>query len=149
MKTLLSMGKTIFLMTLLMTFMNTKAFAQSKDEKAVADVVESLRKAMIIADKNELENLTLDELTYGHSHGNVQNKKEFIDGIVSGKSVFVSIALTYQTIKVVDKTAIVRHVLTAVTNDDGKPGAVTLHVLLVWLKQKGKWKLLARQAVRI
>jgi hypothetical protein len=44
--------------------------------------------------------------------------------------------------------AIVRHTLTADTNDSGKPGKVSIKILGVWQKQGGDWKLLARQAVR-
>jgi ketosteroid isomerase-like protein len=47
-----------------------------------------------------------------------------------------------------DKTAIVRHNMAAKTNDNGKPGEVHLHILLVWQKQHGNWKLVARQAVK-
>jgi ketosteroid isomerase-like protein len=43
----------------------------------------------------------------------------------------------------------VRHIFSAVTNDGGKPGEAHLSVLMVWMKQKGQWKLLARQAVKV
>ena len=75
-------------------------------------------------------------------------KKTFVDKIVTGKSDFVSIDLSEQTITVSDKTAIVRHLFKAKTNDGGKPGEVQLRIMLVWQKQKGGWKLLARQAVK-
>ena len=123
--------------------------AQTKKEKAVADAVELLRKAMIDADKNALEDLTSGNLSYGHSGGAVDDKKTFVEKISSGQSDFVIIELSEQTINISNKTAIVRHVLDATTNDGGKPGTVKLKVLLIWQKQKGKWKLLARQAVRI
>ncbi len=53
-----------------------------------------------------------------------------------------------QTISIDRDVAIVRHKLNATTNDSGKPGEVHLAVLLVWQKQQGAWKLLARQAVK-
>ena len=40
--------------------------AQSKEETAVANAVEQLRKAMIDGNKSELENIVLDKLSYGH-----------------------------------------------------------------------------------
>jgi hypothetical protein len=46
--------------------------------------------------------------------------------------------LTEQTITVIDKTAIVRHKLSAETNDNGKLGPVNLYILLIWQKQKGE-----------
>ena len=94
--------------------------------------------------------LVADDLSYGHSGGKVDTKASFIADLLDGKSDFVTIAITDQTIKVVDgNTAIVRHTLTADTNDSGKPGKVALKILGVWQKQGGSWKLLARQAVRI
>jgi len=120
-----------------------------KEEKAVSAAVESLRKAMIDPDKAVLEKLTLPELSYGHSSGVVQNQTEFIGALTSGTSDFVSIELTGQSISIVNNTAVVRHYLSAVTNDGGKPGQTKLSILLVWQKQKGDWRLLARQAVKV
>lgn len=129
--------------------LSLRSVAQDKDEKAVTAAVEALRKAMIDPDKAVLTNLTADDLSYGHSGGQLQTREEFIETLVSGKSDFVTIDLTEQTVKVVDRTAIVRHHLSATTNDGGKPGSVKLSILLVWVKQKGEWKLLARQAVKL
>jgi ketosteroid isomerase-like protein len=103
---------------------------------------------MIDVNKTELENLVSDSLSYGHSGGHIDDKKEFVDKLVTGKSDFVTIDITEQTIRISGKTAIVRHKLNATTNDGGKPGEVHLLVLLVWQKQHGQWKLWARQAVK-
>jgi ketosteroid isomerase-like protein len=121
---------------------------QTKAEKKVAEAVEQLRKAMIDADKTILEKLTAYRLSYGHSSGAVDDKKTFIEKIVNGQSDFVSINVSEQTFSISGKTAIVRHVLMAKTNDNGKPGEVNLRVLLIWQKQGAQWKLLARQAVK-
>jgi len=123
--------------------------AQPKDEKAVADAVEQLRMAMVNPDKAVLEKLTSGKLSYGHSSGLVEDQKMFIEKLVSGQSDFVSIDLTEQSISISDKVAIVRHILAAKTNDGGRPGEVRIRVLLIWQKEKGGWKLLARQAVRM
>lgn len=125
------------------------ANAQTRQEKAVADAVEQLRKAMVDADKGILENLVSEHLSYGHSGGAVDDKALFVEKIVSGKSDFISIDLSEQTIAVSGKTAVVRHILKAKTYDGGKPGEVHLRILLVWQKQAGRWKLLARQAVKM
>jgi len=146
-KTTLNMKKMILLNCVLM--MVIAVSGQSKNEKAVAEAVDKLRLAMISGDKTELEKLVSDDLSYGHSSGTVEGKKEFVEKLTSGKSDFVSIQLSDQTIYVSDKTAIVRHTLKGVTNDNGKQGEVNLKVLLVWQKQGNSWKLLARQAVKI
>lgn len=122
---------------------------QGKDEKAVSAAVESLRKAMVDPNKAALEKLTWPQLTYGHSSGEIQNQAEFVEALVSGKSDFVTIELSEQKISIVDRTAIVRHILTATTNNGGQPGQTKLSILLVWQKDKGEWRLLARQAVKV
>jgi ketosteroid isomerase-like protein len=122
--------------------------AQTPDEKQVADRVETLRKAMISADKAALGDLTAEELSYGHSSGKVEDKAAFIEELVKGRSVFTTITLSDQTIKVAGNTAIVRHHLVADTNNNNVPGKADIFILLVWQKQNGQWKLLARQAVK-
>ena len=127
----------------------TSSMAQSNDEKAVADRVEMLRKAMVDSDTITLRQLTADDLSYGHSIGLVEDKAAFVDQFITGKSDFKSINLADQTIKIAGNVAIVRHHLTGETNNNNVPGTVDLIVLLIWQKQKGQWKLLARQAARI
>ncbi|MDZ4355252.1 MAG: nuclear transport factor 2 family protein [Variovorax sp.] len=119
-------------------------------EPAVAAAAERLRVAMVDPTPAALRALVADDLSYGHSGGKVDTQASFIADLLDRKSDFVTIAITDQTIKVVDgNTAIVRHTLTADTNDSGKPGKVALKILGIWQKQGGEWKLLARQAVRL
>lgn len=141
------MKKLLFFCLLLL--ISSPIFAQSKDEKAIAEAVENLRKAMIDPDKAMLEEIAATDLSYGHSNGLLEDKAAFVDALVSNKSDFVSIDLSEQTIKIVGNTALVRHKLAAQTNNGGKPGSTKLSILLVWQKQKGSWRLLARQAVKI
>jgi len=127
------------------------AIAHKTDETATQQIeaqVEQLRIAMINADAKKLKELTASELNYGHSGGHVENQAEFIEKIVSGKSDFVTIELQNQTIQIVKDIAIVRHTLVATTNDSGKPGEVNIGIMLIWQKQHGVWKLLARQAFK-
>lgn len=142
------MIKKLILFVVLVASVNSFVQAQSKEETAVAAAVEKMRKAMIDGSRTDLESIAMNELTYGHSGGHIDDKKEFVEKIASGKSDFVTIELVDQKITISDKTAIVRHKLNAATNDGGKPGEVHLLVLLVWQKQKDEWKLLARQAVK-
>ncbi|MDM0050738.1 nuclear transport factor 2 family protein [Variovorax sp. J22R115] len=134
----------------------TAAFAgcttlRAKDptaEPAVAAAAEKLRVAMIDPTPAALDALVADDLSYGHSGGKVDTKASFISDLMDGKSDFVNITITEQIINVIDNVAIVRHTLTADTNDSGKPGKVSIKILGVWQKQGDNWKLLARQAVR-
>ncbi len=140
--------KNVFLSCLFFCF-TISMNAQSKDSIAVAAAVEQLRMAMVSGNIDDLNAIASDQLSYGHSGGHVEGKKEFVDKIASGKSDFVTIELSEQSITVVGKTAIIRHSLNATTNDNGKPGNVKLKVMLVFLKEKGNWVMLARQAVKL
>ena len=133
--------------------MNTPTSSSSNSTaiKEVTDAVEQLRNAMISADGTGLDQLASDELSYGHSGGQMQNKQEFISSFTSGESVFINIEISNQTVRIIGNTAIVRHVLSAATNDKGKgPGSVKISILLVWIKNdERKWQLVARQAVKV
>jgi ketosteroid isomerase-like protein len=138
-----------YLMVAVLLLTGFIATAQTNDEKQVADAVEQLRKAMVDGDSVALTRLSSPSLSYGHSSGVIQDQKEFVSKIASGASDFVTIDLTDQKITFSGDVAIVRHTLSASTNDGGKPGTVKLHVLTVWQKDHGKWKLLVRQAVKL
>jgi ketosteroid isomerase-like protein len=140
----------ILLLLLLSGLLQSTAFAQSKAVAEVEKAVESLRTAMISGNPNDLSQITTKDLTYGHSGGKVEHQAQFIAAFVSGASDFTAITLSDQTVTVTGKTAIVRHTLSGETHDAGKaPGTVKLHILLVFVKEKKAWKLLARQAVKI
>jgi uncharacterized protein DUF4440 len=123
--------------------------AESPDHAALDQAIEALRKAMIDADKARLEEITADQLSYGHSGGTIQTKPEFIGVIVGKRTIYRSIALTDTTTAIAGNDAIVRHTFSAETESDGKPGTAKVGVLQVWQKHDGRWKLLARQAYKL
>lgn len=126
----------------------TAVSAQSKPEKEVEKTVQVFVKALEDGDTAKLHAMTVKELTYGHSSGVIQNQYEFLKALSDGSSDFVKIDITDQHIDVFGNTAVVRHVLSAQTNDSGKPGNVKLKIAMVFQKQKGHWILLMRQAVK-
>src|SRR3954462_2713532 len=71
-----------FIYLIVLTGVMNVAMAQNKEEAAVTAAVENLRKAMIDGDKAGLQNITADQLSYGHSSGKVEDKATFVDNIV-------------------------------------------------------------------
>lgn len=137
------------MLVLLMGCFFSVTMAQGKKEKAVEKAVEQLRLAMESGNRADLEKITAAQLSYGHSGGHVETQSEFVENLASGNGDFVKIELSEQTIQVIGKTAIVRHNLNATTNDKGKGlQEVHLKILLVFIKEKDGWKMLARQAVK-
>ena len=142
--------KRTFLIAVCFLFVNTLVFAQNSDEKAVADAVEKLRIAMLDAKESDLDKLTSADLSYGHSNGLLEDKKEFIRALTSEESNFTRIELSEQTIKISGDVALVRHKLMGDTHNKGKdPAPVKLGIFMVWQKMKGDWLLVGRQAFKL
>jgi ketosteroid isomerase-like protein len=140
----------LVVMSLIFTTAVYNASAQDKLVKEVEKAVGELTQAMLKADGTTLNRLASDHLSYGHSSGKMETKTDFVQTFVSGASVFEDIQLTEQTIQVVDQTAIVRHTLSATTNDPGKGKAdIKLGIVLTWVKTNNQWQLLARQAFKL
>lgn len=123
--------------------------AQSKAELKVAAAVEILNRGIIDPEQSLLEKIISESLSYGHSGGKVQNKAEFIDDLFNGDFNFSSINPTDQTISVSGKNAIVRQIFVAKATNKGVPTDIRIGNLMVWRKEGGNWRLLARQAFKL
>ena len=130
-------------------FSSSSVGAQGGDEAAVAQSVETLRKALLEPDKAKLAQVTSDQVSYGHSDGRVQTKEQFINGVMTRKQVVKSLAFPDLKVSVVGPSAIVRHIYLAESELDGKATTTKIGALQVWQKQDGTWKLLARQGFRL
>jgi len=105
--------------------------AASADEAAVNQAVEALRKALLEADKAQLEQLAADQVSYGHSDGKVQTKAQFIDGIIGRKAVVKSLDFPELSIAVIGDAAIARHIYSSESETNGKPASVRIGALQV------------------
>ncbi|HEX5668709.1 MAG TPA: nuclear transport factor 2 family protein [Chitinophagaceae bacterium] len=123
--------------------------AQDRSEKQVEAQMEKLRVAMIDADEATLSKLASEKLTYGHSNADIEDKKKFIQRIISGASDFTEITVQEQTITVNGDVAHVRQKVEAKLKSGETINVLKLHILLVWQKQGKDWVLFARQAVRL
>ena len=120
------------------------AHAQSADEATVKKAVEELRTALIKQDKATLDSLTAEQLSYSHSDARLQNKAEFIDGVMTRKGTLKSLEWPAMTVQVVGNNAVVRHLWVSESELDGKVTNTKIGVMQIWQKQDGGWKLLAR-----
>lgn len=139
--------KSLILFFFLLTSIQT--FAQS--EKEVETAVQNLRIAMLAEDATTLKSLTSENLTYGHSGGVIENQEEFVAVFASKKSDYQKWDVSDQTISMNRKDlAIVRQNVKAeiVSIANSTTNKLDLGLLMVWVKEKGEWKLLARQAFK-
>lgn len=143
------MGKLLSLVLLMVLSIGSSYAVTSNNQSTIEQAVETMRLAMLSADKAQLEHVALASLTYGHSSAVIEDKAEFVDAIVSGRSRFITLEFQDQSIITEGDTAIVRHVFSADTNNSGKIGKARIGVILVFKKINEDWKLLARQAYKL
>jgi ketosteroid isomerase-like protein len=125
------------------------AFAASADEAAVAKATEAHRAALFAADGKALDALSAPELSYSHSDGHIEDKATFIANVIGRKSTILSLAYENTTVRVVGDAAIVRFKYVSESQIGDKKTQINLGILMVWQKQAGTWKLLARCATKL
>lgn len=120
------------------------------DQQAVLEALGKLDQALIDRDSATLTSMTAPNLTYGHSSGNIQDKKTFIDDVMNGAFRFVSITNENQTVTISGDVGIVRHILSAEATNAGNPAKVRIGIIMVFQRnENGEVVLLARQAYRV
>ena len=125
------------------------AHAASADETALGKLLEEHRAALAAADAKALDRLSAPELSYSHSDGHIEDKATFIANATSGKSKWLSLAYENPTIKVVGDVAITRFTFVGDLQSGDKTTAIKLGILLMWQKQHGVWKALARCSTKL
>jgi len=129
--------------------LSASADADAGAEVAVTQSVETLRKALLEADRAKLEQVASAQISYGHSDGRVETKEQFIHGVMTRKQIVKSLAFPELKVAVVGDAAIARHIYLSESELDGKATSTRIGALQVWQKQDGAWKLLARQGFRL
>jgi hypothetical protein len=101
-------------------------------------------------DSVTLERLFAGKLSYGHSKGKIENRREAIGGISKNTSVYKDTAVSNITVTLQGKVAIVRHLFVAKEHkQDGTVASLNFSMMLVWVKEDKEWKLVGRQAVAL
>ncbi|RYZ30935.1 MAG: nuclear transport factor 2 family protein [Chitinophagaceae bacterium] len=126
-------------------------FAQSKAEKALIERTYLLSHTVFGSkDSLILEDLFAKKSSYGHSGGKVETREEAVQNISKNKSIYKDTAVSNITVVINDDVAIVRHLFKANENKvDGTVTPLNFTMMLVWVKEKGKWRLAGRQAVKL
>jgi Domain of unknown function (DUF4440) len=102
-------------------------------------------------DSATLEKLFGSTLTYIHSSGKVESRDEAIRGIIHNKSIYVKAdTLMGYDVKTYEDSTVVKHLFKATEKKaDGTESKLNLNLALVWMKEKGKWKLFRREATKV
>lgn len=123
--------------------------AQSKAEQQIADLEDRRFEAMVAKDVDFLRNVLSDQVTYSHSNGLVENKKEHLQNVGSGSIEYLSMTLEKSNIRVFKKTAVNNGVILVKGRYKGTVFDIRLGFTDVYVKSKRQWKLLAWQSVKL
>ena len=106
--------------------------------------------ATISGDVSTLANLLSDELTYAHSDGRVQTKRQFLDAVAGNRIKYLSIVPVGVEAHAIDAdAATLQGGARLVVVADGRRREFTLRFLAVWRREAGQWRLLAYQSSQL
>ena len=135
-----------YLLTILLLFVSIGVFAQEKDERSLTKASGDLISALLKKDSVALKLLLSDDLSYGHSNGWIESKKEVISDLFNGKITYKNILGVTDSIKIHGNIASVRMGTDVDVELNGKPVQLKLSVLEVWIWENKRWVLFARQS---
>lgn len=125
-------------------------FSQSGNDNQVWNRVEALTKAIFEKkDSAALLDLVSSKVTYGHSSGNIEDKATMVQKAMASKQTYKNLEFEKGSIDIDGNTAVLRHNLRGISMENGAESPLNLAILQVWRKENGKWRIWARQAVKI
>jgi hypothetical protein len=113
------------------------------DVRGVLAAEDRRYRAMLEADLTTLDEVCAAELSYAHSSGARDTKREYLDKIRSGYYVYRRIDHPVERVAVVGDSALVVGRMTADLDVDGTPKTIDNLALAVWTRASGEWQLLA------
>lgn len=119
-------------------------------EQEVRRLEQRRRRALVTADRSELEGLLSDRLILTHTNGLTEGKSSFIASL--GVTVtFKRIDPMEETVVVSEQVAVVsaRISVTVEVESRSEPMELENRILSVWTQEASAWRLLAYQATRI
>ena len=126
-----------------------QAAAQGRDTLGLKQAAHRLNEALTHRDERALQRLLDKRVSYAHSNGWIERKKELIENLFNGKLSYVAIRPWQEQFTVNEEKGLVK----SKAEYDVLLSKQLLHFKLeatqLWQWKKGKWKLMSRQSVRI
>ncbi len=106
-------------------------------------------RALIHADRAELEAVLADDLTYGHSDGRLQTKAELLAALTSGVVTYQSYDGPAPAVRIQNGLALLTGIAELEATARGTRVKLWLRYLAVYAKQEDGWRLTAYQSSRL
>ena len=118
------------------------------DEVKLTSTLKEFHQALVNKNTASINQQTDKALSYGHSNGWVETKKELIEHLESGYMEYNSFREDSIKVEVNGNVGHARFIADINATMSGKEFMFQLRVLEVWVKKGKRWVLFARQAVR-
>ena len=105
--------------------------------------------AMVEGDSAALEDILSDDLRYTHATGVYETKAEFLAKLKSGQLNYDSFTPEDMLVRVYGMTGVVTGVARVKVQVKGEPLSFQLRFTDVYVKQGGRWQMVAWQATRL
>jgi ketosteroid isomerase-like protein len=143
----------VIAMMLLATLVSQAVPAKPQDQHDIESEIRAAEtsrfRALTEADLPALERVLSDDLIYTHTSGWRQTKAEFLASVRSGELLYHSFASDGLRIRVFGSTVLVTGHAAAKVRAKGQEMDVSLLYLEAYVKQGGRWQLVAWQSTRL
>jgi ketosteroid isomerase-like protein len=126
----------------------TSVFGASQEDELKA-TIEKWKTAVINKDRATIEKHTAPNVTYSHSNALMENREQMLAAFLSPDMVYKAMDMNDTTFRFVGNVGLVQTKMTVRNVQKGEPKTTPLSVLMVWVKEKGDWRLTARQTTRL
>ena len=138
-----------FILSILFFIAAVNSFAQQTDEKKLTATVKEFHQALVNKNIVSINQQTDKALSYGHSNGWVENKKDLINDLETGFISYQSFTEDSIVVNINGNVANVRFKADVEATLKGVSNNFKLRVLEVWIKKSKRWVLFARQGVKV
>lgn len=137
-----------FLLAFLL-LIQAEGFAQTREEAQVISLCRKKFEWMKAVRLDSLNRIVDERLSYIHSSGWIQTKKEFLDDFASGKLVIHDVVISEINARVYKRSAVVTGKGIFTTSLNGNRSSVNLLFTEVYVLERSGWKLVSRHATKL
>lgn len=137
-----------FFITISFLLVAATGFAQQTEEDKLISAVKEFHQAMVNKNTASLNQQTDKALSFGHSNGWIETKKDLISDLETGLISYQKITEDSVNVSMNNNMASVRFKADVDVTLKGNSISIKLRVLEVWVKKSKRWMLFARQAVK-
>ncbi len=134
---------------LLLAATTATAGSRENDERALVAADTARMEAMVAADVAVLERSLGDDLTYGHTGGQVQSKRQFISDLQGGVRRYRALTAIETSARTYGCAGVVTGTTNAEVDYQGQPLSFTLRYTATYARRRGHWVLVAYQSVKL